>query len=159
MSQPGLVDFTEQGLMICGFDEYTNITIGAGNCQDDAIEGFQPVNPLVLWEANTKLEELNDPWTAKTKRGRCQIHSVAGILKDDEACSVAVTFDYADGQVGVTNTFLWATDNATRVRTDGSTLRLNDDAVATTYVDDQDACYLIGRTGNRFCFNGKQDRY
>jgi hypothetical protein len=142
MSQPGLVDFTEQGLMICGVDEYINDTIGGGNCQNDATEGFEWVNPLVLWEANTHLKDLNDPWTGKTKRGRCQIHSVAGILKDDEACSVAVTLDYADGQVGEMNTFFWATGNATRVRSDGSTLRLNDDAVATTYVDDKDVCYL-----------------
>lgn len=148
-----LVDFSEQRLKICGNDEYTGTVIGAGTCADDAADGFEWVSPLLLWESKTKLNELNNPWVSATKSGRCQVHSANGRMIDNERCVASIAFDYTEGDVAVTKTFVWPSGSATRVRSSGSGHQVNGDLADTNYVEGQDACYVNSRTGNRFCFD------
>ena len=148
-----MVDFTDQRLRICGEDEYTDTTFGAGNCSAGATEGFEWVSPLALWRPDTKLSQINDPWVSQIKRGTCQIHSAAGALTDKESCFVGVSFLYAAEQVVVARTFAWPSGSRTLVRSSGSNHMINDDIAVSSYAEGQDACYVNERTGNRLCFN------
>jgi hypothetical protein len=148
-----MVDFTEQRLRICGEDEYTGTTFGAGSCSADATAGFEWVSPLALWRPDTKLNQINDPWLPQLKRGTCQIHTAAGVLTDNEICLVGVSFQYAGNEVVVAKTFSWPSGSRTVVRSYGPNHLINDDVAESSYVQGQDACYVNQRTGNRLCFN------
>lgn len=150
-----VVEFDDQGLRICGNDEYTGTTIGSGDCAPETTQRLRWVNPLALWPPTTKLVDMNAPWTPQVKEGTCTVHSAAGVLSDEEACVLGISFDYSEGQVAVTRTFVWPSGSLTRVRSVERSYQLNGDAAQTSYVEGQDACYVNSRTGNRFCFDGE----
>ncbi|WP_108461085.1 hypothetical protein [Devosia naphthalenivorans] len=150
-----LVDFTDQGVRICGEDEYTGIKIGNGSCPPDASEGFEWVDYLALWRPDTKLRDINTSWVSATKNGTCQVYSAAGTLTDNESCFVSVNFEYSGTQPTAVQTFTWPSGSRTQIRSFGINYRINDDAAQRKYLEGYAACFDNARTGNRFCFSGE----